>query len=186
MVQGNGWKYSAATNRGLENHRDGCPFSAIVHVHATDPATSGLHIQTSPGGEFDFVGTPNPGDVVVVSGDRFLHRSCRVKGEHTRTVIVFFLEYADPKEAKREAEHVARQQAPPGGADSKEPPAMTTPPTGPQSPVKRKRRLGYVLERRDRGDTPSDEQLAEERGRARAKRRKSRRRPAASTDIKLE
>jgi len=104
MVQGNVCRYSEKTNRCLENHFDGCPFSAIVHVKSTDPKSSGLWIERE--GKFEMVPTPGVGDVVLIKGDQFYHRSCKVEGENERTVIVFFLEYSNPKDAKREAEKV--------------------------------------------------------------------------------
>jgi len=101
MLQGNVCMYSSKTNRCLENHHDGCPFSAIVHLFSTDPNNSGLHIQRN--GKFETVSFPGAGDVVLIQGDKFLHRSCEVKGDNERMVIVFFLEYSNPKDAKRAA-----------------------------------------------------------------------------------
>mmetsp|Transcript_27597 Transcript_27597/g.38529 ORF Transcript_27597/g.38529 Transcript_27597/m.38529 type:complete len:629 (-) Transcript_27597:221-2107(-) len=104
MVQANVCHYSQRTNVCLENHFDGCAFSAIVHMFSTDPSSSGLHIRRN--GRFEKIGTPGVGDMVLISGDRFLHRSCTVKGDNERLVIVFFLEYSNPKDAKRAAQAV--------------------------------------------------------------------------------
>jgi len=120
MVQANVCHYSQRTNVCLENHFDGCAFSAIVHMFSTDPSTSGLHIKRN--GRFEKIGTPGIGDMVLISGDKFLHRSCTVEGANERLVIVFFLEYSNPKDAKRAAEQVVGSSpAPPTAPSPKSP-----------------------------------------------------------------
>mmetsp|Transcript_14327 Transcript_14327/g.34928 ORF Transcript_14327/g.34928 Transcript_14327/m.34928 type:complete len:209 (-) Transcript_14327:22-648(-) len=76
-------------------------------MFSTDPSTSGLWIERN--GEFERVPTTNVGDMVLIAGDKFLHRSCRVEKDNERMVIVFFFEYSNPKDAKCAAEEVTRR-----------------------------------------------------------------------------
>ncbi|GAB5360827.1 hypothetical protein AAMO2058_000660600 [Amorphochlora amoebiformis] len=202
VVQANVCHYSTKTNTCLENHFDGCPFSAIVHVYATDTKTSGLYIQRE--GVFYKVPTPNTGDLVLISGDKFLHRSCRIEGENERLVIVFFLEYSNPKDSKKAAEEVIQSSTNPTSntkaivrgeskkQTAKPPEVSTENPTRKacspqtslqrgekerrlshlQASVRRGKREGYVLQDEDKIQTHTKEDFRIERDTERARRRR--------------
>ena len=93
VVQGNATLYSAATNARLAEHRDGSPYSIIVHVSATDPSKAGLELDAGSG--FERVLFPKPGQAVLLRGDEFVHRSVPVDDGGERLVLVFFVDLAD-------------------------------------------------------------------------------------------
>ena len=93
-LQANATLYSAATNAQLGDHKDGSPFSVVVHVSASRPETAGLIFNE------ELVKFSEPGAAVLLRGDEYTHRSCAVDEGQDRLVLVFFLDFAS---ASREA-----------------------------------------------------------------------------------
>ena len=93
VLQANATLYCDATNKNLGDHRDGSPFSVIVHVSATRPETSGLEV------EGERVVFNEPGSAVLLRGDEKLHRSVPVRPGEDRLVLVMFLDRADARPA---------------------------------------------------------------------------------------
>ena len=93
-LQANATLYSAATNAQLGDHKDGSPFSVVVHVSASRPETAGLIFNE------ELVHFAEPGHAVLLRGDEYTHRSCAVDEGEDRLVLVFFLDFAS---ASREA-----------------------------------------------------------------------------------
>ena len=93
-LQANATLYSAATNAQLGDHKDGSPFSVVVHVSASRPETAGLIFNE------ELVLFSEPGAAVLLRGDEYTHRSCAVDEGQDRLVLVFFLDFAS---ASREA-----------------------------------------------------------------------------------
>ena len=93
-LQANATLYSAATNAQLGDHKDGSPFSVVVHVSASRPETAGLIFNE------ELVRFSEPGAAVLLRGDEYTHRSCAVDEGQDRLVLVFFLDFAS---ASREA-----------------------------------------------------------------------------------
>ena len=71
-LQANATLYSAATNAQLGDHKDGSPFSVVVHVSASRPETAGLIFNE------ELVLFSEPGAAVLLRGDEYTHRSCAV------------------------------------------------------------------------------------------------------------
>ena len=89
VLQGNATLYSNRTNRTLADHRDGSPYSVVVHVSATSPASAGLEIDAGDG--FRRVVFGDVGSAALLRGDEHVHRSVPVdRGD--RLVLVFFLD----------------------------------------------------------------------------------------------
>ena len=68
-LQANATLYSAATNAQLGDHKDGSPFSVVVHVSASRPETAGLIFNE------ELVKFSEPGHAVLLRGDEYTHRS---------------------------------------------------------------------------------------------------------------
>ena len=83
-LQANATLYSAATNAQLGDHKDGSPFSVVVHVSASRPETAGLIFNE------ELVLFSEPGHAVLLRGDEYTHRSCAVDEGQDRLVLVFF------------------------------------------------------------------------------------------------
>ena len=92
-LQANATLYSAATNAQLGDHKDGSPFSVVVHVSASRPETAGLIFNE------ELVHFAEPGAAVLLRGDEYTHRSCAVDEGHDRLVLVFFLDFASASRA---------------------------------------------------------------------------------------
>ena len=92
-LQANATLYSAATNAQLGDHKDGSPFSVVVHVSASRPETAGLIFNE------ELVKFSEPGAAVLLRGDEYTHRSCVVDEGEDRLVLVFFLDYASASRA---------------------------------------------------------------------------------------
>ena len=92
-LQANATLYSAATNTQLGDHKDGSPFSVVVHVSASRPETAGLIFNE------ELVLFSEPGHAVLLRGDEYTHRSCAVDEGQDRLVLVFFLDYASASRA---------------------------------------------------------------------------------------
>jgi len=92
-LQANATLYSAATNAQLGDHKDGSPFSVVVHVSASRPETAGLIFNE------DLVLFSEPGAAVLLRGDEYTHRSCAVDEGQDRLVLVFFLDFASASRA---------------------------------------------------------------------------------------
>ena len=93
-LQANATLYSSRTNAQLGDHKDGSPFSVVVHVSASRPETAGLIFNE------ELVHFAEPGAAVLLRGDEYTHRSCAVDEGQDRLVLVFFLDFAS---ASREA-----------------------------------------------------------------------------------
>ena len=93
-LQANATLYSSRTNAQLGDHKDGSPFSVVVHVSASRPETAGLIFNE------ELVLFSEPGAAVLLRGDEYTHRSCAVDEGEDRLVLVFFLDFAS---ASREA-----------------------------------------------------------------------------------
>ena len=102
VVQGNATLYSDATNASLADHLDGAPFSVVVHLAASEPASSGLEAQRADGA-WDRVLFASPGEAAFLRGDEVLHRSVPVARGHERLVLVFFLDAAGAARAPHPA-----------------------------------------------------------------------------------
>ena len=92
-LQANATLYSAATNAQLGDHKDGSPFSVVVHVSASRPETAGLIFNE------ELVRFSEPGHAVLLRGDEYTHRSCAVDEGEDRLVLVFFLDFASASRA---------------------------------------------------------------------------------------
>ena len=92
-LQANATLYSAATNAQLGDHKDGSPFSVVVHVSASRPETAGLIFNE------ELVLFSEPGAAVLLRGDEYTHRSCAVDEGQDRLVLVFFLDFASASRA---------------------------------------------------------------------------------------
>ena len=92
-LQANATLYSAATNAQLGDHKDGSPFSVVVHVSASRPETAGLIFNE------ELVRFSEPGHAVLLRGDEYTHRSCAVDEGQDRLVLVFFLDFASASRA---------------------------------------------------------------------------------------
>ena len=92
-LQANATLYSAATNAQLGDHKDGSPFSVVVHVSASRPETAGLIFNE------ELVLFSEPGAAVLLRGDEYTHRSCAVDEGQDRLVLVFFLDFASATRA---------------------------------------------------------------------------------------
>ena len=92
-LQANATLYSAATNAQLGDHKDGSPFSVVVHVSASRPETAGLIFNE------ELVLFSEPGHAVLLRGDEYTHRSCAVDEGQDRLVLVFFLDFASATRA---------------------------------------------------------------------------------------
>ena len=92
-LQANATLYSAATNAQLGDHKDGSPFSVVVHVSASRPETAGLIFNE------ELVLFSEPGHAVLLRGDEYTHRSCAVDEGEDRLVLVFFLDFASASRA---------------------------------------------------------------------------------------
>ena len=92
-LQANATLYSAATNAQLGDHKDGSPFSVVVHVSASRPETAGLIFNE------ELVLFSEPGHAVLLRGDEYTHRSCAVDEGQDRLVLVFFLDFASASRA---------------------------------------------------------------------------------------
>ena len=92
-LQANATLYSAATNAQLGDHKDGSPFSVVVHVSASRPETAGLIFNE------ELVLYSEPGAAVLLRGDEYTHRSCAVDEGQDRLVLVFFLDFASATRA---------------------------------------------------------------------------------------
>ncbi len=92
-LQANATLYSAATNAQLGDHKDGSPFSVVVHVSASRPETAGLIFNE------ELVKFAEPGHAVLLRGDEYTHRSCAVDEGQDRLVLVFFLDFASASRA---------------------------------------------------------------------------------------
>jgi len=92
-LQANATLYSAQTNAQLGDHRDGSPFSVVVHVSASRPETAGLIFNE------ELVRFAEPGTAVLLRGDEYTHRSVAVEKGEDRLVLVFFLDFASARRA---------------------------------------------------------------------------------------
>jgi hypothetical protein len=92
-LQANATLYSSRTNAQLGDHKDGSPFSVVVHVSASRPETAGLIFNE------ELVLFSEPGHAVLLRGDEYTHRSCAVDEGEDRLVLVFFLDFASASRA---------------------------------------------------------------------------------------
>ena len=92
-LQANATLYSSRTNAQLGDHKDGSPFSVVVHVSASRPETAGLIFNE------ELVHFAEPGAAVLLRGDEYTHRSCAVDEGQDRLVLVFFLDFASASRA---------------------------------------------------------------------------------------